>query len=523
MEDLDELDERQSVADDALLPISPHLIGQMELDDLIPDSQQFGEQGGAADIIAQSTTLVNQAIDDLMPDSVHLGAANGGGIAEEAHVGHGQGEDEDSEESEEEVEEVERRETLHEHHRAPTQETNGFKVGAPNLAIPIDVDEVGLPSPAAQPVTPTSQRAYISSRPRDSLGAQGFAPPDPNEDQEDWQLLRSLPAKQVTEIVIKSSPPSPPLLRPSSSALPHSTWIPTATLPNRQPSAGPSRHRIRTQFTTPPRSQVNDHGPQTNGYAIYSDRAASRLREISTDPHDAYMVDESGEPLGPDPTYTIPTNHVPQRSRLHGQIDGQLTNYSRKCGRRKWTKAEEILLYRTVQKVPLSVEYPLRVAWYLHGEHGVLSHDLEMFNPQHMKDKMRVIVTTRVNNARPIVGRARFWLSSMREGKAEFLEELKTYREGERERVLADALKEDEIDSESNGDYVEGADNGEKGETGEEENVDGEEQQNGITNDQDELEGDLDELNSDVEGEDELEVSCHAFSATHSRGLILHR
>jgi hypothetical protein len=53
------------------------------------------------------------------------------------------------------------------------------------------------------------------------------------------------------------------------------------------------------------------------------------------------------------------------------------------------------------------------VVWNLHGEHGELSTELQDYNPQHMKDKMKTIVQTRFNNDRVIEGRARFWLPAV--------------------------------------------------------------------------------------------------------------
>lgn len=123
-----------------------------------------------------------------------------------------------------------------------------------------------------------------------------------------------------------------------------------------------------------------------------------------------FLLEDDGSPLETDPTYTIPTGHKPKPSVLHGRVGKQATIYSRMAGVRKWTDEEQVLLYRTVQKVPLDEQYPLRVVWYLHGEYGTLSNDLEDFNTQHMKDKMKTIVHARYNNRRPIEGRARYWL-----------------------------------------------------------------------------------------------------------------
>jgi len=122
------------------------------------------------------------------------------------------------------------------------------------------------------------------------------------------------------------------------------------------------------------------------------------------------MCDQDGSPLEPDPEYVLPSSYRPAPSKLHGNIKGQVSIYSRQSGKRKWTTEEQMLLWRTVQKVPLEEQYPLKVAWYLHGESGVISNDLEDFNPQHMKDKMKSMVEVRCNNQRPVEGRARFWL-----------------------------------------------------------------------------------------------------------------
>lgn len=253
---------------------------------------------------------------------------------------------------------------------------------------------------------PTSQRAIVSSRPRNSRETQEFATPDPREDQEDWQSLSDLTAQGLPRRTtwrtanaaapsIKQSPGSPDLLRPD---------VP----------------------------RVIHRGPR-------------RAREMTGE--DLYLVDADGTPLESDPNYIIPRNHVAKRSRIHGQVEGQSTSYSRLSGRRKWTQAEEILLYRTIQKVPLSGEYPLRVVWFLHGEYGTLSHDLEQFNPQHMKDKMRVIVNARANNRRPVTGRARFFLPGNHPDKLAFNEEMNELRFRGKSVFPTMASEKDELDS----------------------------------------------------------------------------
>jgi len=250
-------------------------------------------------------------------------------------------------------------------------------------------------------IPPISQRA-IMSRPRKSREAQEFALPDPNEEEEDRQLLGTASKPRViprsswgTNDFVKQSPGSPDVLKPAM--------------------------------------------PRPSG------RAFSRAREAIGE--DLYLVDTDGSPLGTDSNYMIPRNHIAKRSRIHGQVEGQSTSYSRISGRRKWTKAEEVLLYRTVQKIPLSEEYPLRVVWYLHGEYGSLSQVLEQFNPQHMKDKMRVIVSARVNNRRSVTGRARFFLPGSHPDKVKYHEEMDELRSRGRSRFPTVVSEKDELES----------------------------------------------------------------------------
>ena len=242
-------------------------------------------------------------------------------------------------------------------------------------------------------VTSTARQVIPSSRPRHKSDAQTFASPDPDEDQEDRQLLHSSETRRLNGRRMSLTAES---LTPSVHRSPHT----------------PDLHRL-----DPPR---------------ISGRSINRAYEITG--QDEYLIDGDGRPLEVDPTYIAP-RHVAQSSSIHGKIEGQSTPYSRLSGRRKWTKAEEILLYRTVQKVPLTEEYVLRVVWHLHGEYGKLSNTLEQFNPQHMKDKMRVIVDARVNQRRPVIGRARFFLRNHHIGKAEFIKEIEEIKSSQRSNV----------------------------------------------------------------------------------------
>jgi hypothetical protein len=187
----------------------------------------------------------------------------------------------------------------------------------------------------------------------------------------------------------------------------------------------PGQGRYRTESIAPSITHVNGHAARV--HEVY--RGSSRARSAFTDDGvDAYLVDDNGQELETDPEFVIPRDHKDQPSRIHGRVGNQASSYSRASGRRKWTKSEELLLYRTVQQVPLSEEYPLRVVWYLHGEYGVLSRDLAMFNPQHMKDKMRVIVAGRVHNRKDVVLRARFWLPREHYGREEYEREVSEWK-----------------------------------------------------------------------------------------------
>ena len=229
-------------------------------------------------------------------------------------------------------------------------------------------------------VTPTSRKDLINTRHLDRQSA-GFATPDPSEDVEDRQLIRT-----------------------------HSTPMP--------------RHRT-PRLSTHHASQVKQ-SPVVIHRDLLIPSGRTPQRPLEDDP---FLLDSDGSPLDVDDTYVLPRKYVARRSELHGKLEGQQSGYSRISGTLRWGKPEELALYRTVQKVPISEEYPLRVVWFLHGEYGRLSTTLQQFNPQHMKDKMRTIVQTRVNNRRPVLGRARFWLPKGHTDKVALEAEMQEYRD----------------------------------------------------------------------------------------------
>lgn len=242
--------------------------------------------------------------------------------------------------------------------------------------------DVDVPEPvteeSAPPMPRTTQRLLASQRSRKSGEASDFVSPDQSSDEEDRVLLHQ------------------------------------GTQPTHERESSVLRNHIATSPPVEP---------------------ASSPEEAFIDP---FLVDEEGHPLEPNPKYRMPHNFVQQRSRIHGRIGDQSTSYSRISGRRKWTKTEELLLYRTLQQVPWEEPYPIRVVWCLHGEYGVLSHDLEDFNPQHMKDKMRTTVQARWNNQREVNGRARAFLSGTNPLRQDYEREVEQWRAA-RKRELRNA------------------------------------------------------------------------------------
>ncbi|GMK59889.1 hypothetical protein CspeluHIS016_0901060 [Cutaneotrichosporon spelunceum] len=159
-------------------------------------------------------------------------------------------------------------------------------------------------------------------------------------------------------------------------------------------------------------------------------------------PHDPYLVDDDGQPLGPKSEYVVPADWVPPTSRIHGKMDGKTYQYSRLDGRRvRFTEAESLLLWRTIQQVPMSVANPVDVAAYFYGEFGVYSKALAPYNKQHMRSRLVTMCETRVNRGLLIEGRARMFLPPRHTARQEYEEDKKDFRDAEKERL---AVKEEE-------------------------------------------------------------------------------
>lgn len=337
----------------------------------------------------------------------------------------------------------------------------------PDGALPGDQvqdEATGLEPPApSEPLLPSihmprNQRALVNHRQK-RYEEPEFAGPD--TDESDWGhalnhstpppvihassaiLHMRTPLGEISANEIKNSPRSPLTREDLDEFL---------IVPPYEPL--PPEKRFKSKLHQGPGPPLATPAPVRDPTATQADLRVTPepSHEVLPDPDDLYMIDEDGSPLEPDSEYSVPHRYEFPPSRLHGQKDDQTSTYSRRAGTRRWTQDEAILMYRTVQKVPLDQAYPLRVVWYLYGEHGILSHDLEDFNPQHMKDKMKTIVQTRLNNRRPVIGRARFWLPPVGRGqdhpdkialKAEIAEADKRAKEEFKELLLHE---DDEVD-----------------------------------------------------------------------------
>ncbi|WVQ78792.1 hypothetical protein IAT38_000883 [Cryptococcus sp. DSM 104549] len=156
------------------------------------------------------------------------------------------------------------------------------------------------------------------------------------------------------------------------------------------------------------------------------------VRERARARADPYMVDENGGKLVDDPKLVADNwKRTGHGKSLHGARRGDRKPkkyiYVRQTGREKWTEKQALLLYRTVQKVPMEEPVPTKVVEMLHGEFGEKDHVLAMFNEQHMRAKMRTIVDGRLRNELPVVRRARFYAPTSTAEREEFDKEKKEF------------------------------------------------------------------------------------------------
>ena len=401
---------------------------------------------------------------------------------------------------------------------------------------PIVIDEA-LPTEAellAEEVEPrappTSQRLLSSGRAKRSSDALEFASLDQEEDDEDRldlageiqniieEDIAHVNVDSVADVVLTANDPD------DAPALDEDD--PTADLGDGEATSGPAEHirdglRGEVSQEATPRVIIDPApGAQLETDADKPQREEGNVNLVARDHTsrqndawpDPYMIDADGSPLQEDDTYVVPRDHDPQRSRIHGQIAGQSSAYSRLTGRLRWSKPQELLLYRTLQKIPVTEIYPLRVVWHLHGEYGSLSHDLEQFNPQHMKDKMRTIIDVRVHNGRPVVGRARYFLPKAHPDKAQCEQEEKEGREEFQARAREEAEKrEAEEKARKEAKKREAKEKREKArKQAEEEDAEGE-------TDED-AEGETDDQNDDDDGHDDGEYYAPASTSKKGKG-----
>lgn len=306
--------------------------------------------------------------------------------------------------------------------RALREQSERYVSGTPVLDSAVEVADEGSAvnhdnSRTPRPAPPTATHVH-----RNFSAGDDFADVDHEEDAEDRQLLNRVPS-----VTSHATPrPSRPITQLQAES------------PHVHIKSSPRSPRF-DDFNRMPRPSIPPR--PAPGPASASTPARPRAVTSLAPEHDPYIFDDDGQPLRPNPEYVTPRKYAPERSLLHGRIDAQSTSYSRLSGRRRWTKAEELLLYRTVQQVPLEEEYPLRAVWYLHGEYGTLSTSLAEFNPQHMKDKMRVIVNARRYKRQLILGRARYYLPNNDEDKIAFLEEWKEWKEEQKAKLREEMQK----------------------------------------------------------------------------------
>ncbi|WVQ74704.1 hypothetical protein IAR50_004308 [Cryptococcus sp. DSM 104548] len=131
---------------------------------------------------------------------------------------------------------------------------------------------------------------------------------------------------------------------------------------------------------------------------------------------------EDGHPLKPFPNLDMPVNYRPDIPRAKLQAI--------------WSDELSWLLYRTVQKCPAWVPYPLRAAWYLHGDNGRDGQELRGFDMAQMKSRMEELINIRLNSGVVIEGNARAFARS-----AALKKKLGWDTQKEKERVRKAQLK----------------------------------------------------------------------------------
>lgn len=320
--------------------------------------------------------------------------------------------------------------------------------------------QVGRRIPPLAP--PTSQQAYKRKSFPMVDDSQDFVSPDPDDLHivEKTARPRPLPpvrvsghrrprtsnSQSVRKRLVSISPLAPSrqnAVQPSESPPPRNMLLPYEYQPSqssparsyddgavlhyspRRTSERHARHQASVEFNEPPNVSRKRRGQ-------------AHARRFDKDP---FLYDDDGEFLKTNPAYVIPKGYKPPIPSLHGRIDGQVTPYSRMNGPRRWTMEEQILLYRTIQQVPLSEAYPPRVVEYLHGEFGVISTALAQYNKQHMRDKMRVIVDSLQLNRRHVVGRARYWLPPNDPDRIQYERELRKFQDEEKQQLARDKAK----------------------------------------------------------------------------------
>ncbi|TYJ55803.1 hypothetical protein B9479_003455 [Cryptococcus floricola] len=162
-------------------------------------------------------------------------------------------------------------------------------------------------------------------------------------------------------------------------------------------STGSSQGRVRlNRPAKKPRPLKKLPSPQSS----QPGRTAKHLRKSRKiiDPDDDPCMLEDGQPLKPFIDLDAPIKYQPDIPRARYTAI--------------WTDELSWLMYRTVQKCPAWVRFPLRIVWYLHGANGRLGNEFAGFDMAQLKSRMEEITNIRLHGGHPIEGNARAFIRS---------------------------------------------------------------------------------------------------------------
>ncbi|ODN76523.1 hypothetical protein L202_05190 [Cryptococcus amylolentus CBS 6039] len=164
-----------------------------------------------------------------------------------------------------------------------------------------------------------------------------------------------------------------------------------------QSSTGSSQGRVRLDRPAKkPRPLKKPLLPQSSQPGSTA-KHLRKSRKIFDPDNDPCML-EDGQPLKPFRDLDAPIKYQPDIPRARYQAI--------------WTDELSWLMYRTVQKCPAWVRYPLRIVWYLHGADGRLGNEFAGFDMAQLKSRMEEITNIRLHGGHPVEGNARAFVKS---------------------------------------------------------------------------------------------------------------